>query len=136
MQVSWVLLAENVVVNELSRRMDIIGEFRSVVADQFPFLLPKFYIVVRVEVDAREPVALPFELTLRRPSDELLELHNSRVSVNIPPNVGHVVGNLIAEIQSIEFMNQGRHVITAQLGESVFSTDIMVFCRRNITNDT
>ncbi len=136
MQISWVLLAENVVMNELSQRMDIIGEFRSVVADQFPYLLPKFYIVARVEVDAREPVALPYELTLRRPSDELVELHNSRVSVNIPPNVAHVVGNLIAEIQSIKFMNQGRQVITAQLGESVFSTDIMVFRRRNITNDT
>ena len=75
MQISWVLLAENVVMNELSQRMDIIGEFRSVVADQFPYLLPKFYIVARVEVDAREPVALPYELTLRRPSDELVELH-------------------------------------------------------------
>ena len=135
MQISWVLLAENVVVNEHSRRMDIIGEFRNIVADQFPYSLPKFYIVGRVETDVHEPVALPYKLTLRRPSDELVELHSSEVSVNIPPNAGHIIGNLIAEIQNFEFMNQGRHAITAQLGDSVFSTDILVVPRRNITND-
>ena len=136
MQISWVLLAENVVVNEQSQRMDIIGEFRRVVADKIPYSLPKFYIVGRVEADVHEPVALPYKLTLRRPSDELVELHSSEVSVNIPPNVEHVVGNLIAEIQNLEFMNQGRHTVSAQLGDSVFGTDIMVVPRRNITNDT
>ncbi len=136
MQISWVLLAENVVVNEHSRRMDIIGEFRNIVADQFPYTLPKFYIVGRVETDVHEPVALPYKLTLRRPSDELVELHSSEVSVNIPPNAGHIIGNLIAEIQNFHFMEQGRHEIAAELGDSVFNTDIVVFPRRNITHDT
>ena len=136
MQISWVLLSENVVVNELSQRIDIIGEFRNVMADRFPYLLPKFYIVSRINADVREPVEVPYKVTLCRPSNELVELHSSDVSVDIAPNVGQVVGNLIAEIQNFQFMDQGRHLITAQLGESVFCTDIMVLRRRNISNDT
>ena len=135
MQISWVLLAENVVVNEMSQRMDIIGEFRRVLADQFPYSLPRFYIVCRVEADIHEPVSVPYVLTLRTPTKELVELHRSDVSLNIAPNVGHVVGNLIAEIQDFEFVNQGQYEISARLGDSVFSTDIIVLPRRNVTND-
>ena len=135
MRISWVLLAENVVVNEQVRRMDIIGEFRRVIADQFPYILPRFYVVCRVEADIHGLVDVPYKLTLRRPSDELVELHTSGVSVNIAPNVKHVVGNLIAEIQNFEFMDQGQHTITAELGDSVSITDILAVPRRNVTND-
>lgn len=136
MQISWVLLAENVAVNEDSQRMDLIGEFRRVVADRFPYVSPKFYIVCRVKADQPGLESVSYKLTLRRPSLELEELHSSNVSVNIAPNVAHVVGNLIEEIQDFEFRNQGPHTLTAQLGDSVFSTDIMVIPRRDITHDT
>ena len=126
MQISWVLLAENVVVNEHSQRMDIIGEFRRVIADQFPYSMPKFYIICRVEADFHEQLEVPYKLTLVRPSMESVDLHSSSLSVNLAPNVGHVVGNLVAEIQNFEFLNQGPHAITAHLGDSVFCTDIMV----------
>ena len=63
MQITWMLLAENIVVNEVSQRMDIIGEFRSVIADQLPYSLPRFYIMCRVEADAQEPLTLPYKLT-------------------------------------------------------------------------
>ncbi len=135
MQISWLLLAENIVVKEHSERIDIIGEFRSVLADGFPYLLPKFYIVCRIEGDVRQTVALPYELTLRSPSNELVEIHTSSVSVDVPPNVRRVVGNLIAEIKNFEFMNQGRYTITAQLGDSVISTDFLVISRQNDSDD-
>ena len=135
MQISWVLLAENVVVNEQSQRMDIIGEFRRVVADQIPYFLPKFYIIVRVEADVNEPVTAPYTLTMRRPSNEVVELHSRGVSISTPANVEHVVGTFVTEIQNFELMDQGKHTITAQLGDSVANTDILVFCRRNITDD-
>lgn len=136
MQISWVLLAENVTVNEHAQRIDILGEFRRVVADQFPYSLPKFYIVCRAEVDARKHVTMPYKVTVRRPSDELVELHNNDVSVTIPPNVGRVIGTLIADIRNFEIISQGRYTITAQLGDSEYSADFIVVSRRNVTHDT
>ncbi len=135
MRISWVLLAENVVMNEHSQRMDILGEFRRVIADEFPYSLPKFHIICRAEVDASELVTLPYKLTLRTPSEELIELHSSDASVTIPPNVGHVVGNLISEIRDLEFASKGRYAITAQLGDSEYSADIVVLPRRNVKDD-
>lgn len=136
MQISWVLLAENVAVNEHSQRMDILGEFRRVVAESFPYSLPKFYIICRAEGDAHLQAELPYKLTLRMPSEELVDLHRSDVSFNIPSNAGHVVGNLIAEIRDFEFTNQGRYSIIAKLGDSVYSVDITLIPQRTITNDT
>lgn len=136
MQISWVLLAENVAVNEHLQRIDILGEFRSIVADHFPYSLPKFYIVCRAEVEAHDHANLPYKLTLRIPSDEEVELHHSDVSVTFPPNAGHVIGTLIAEIRDFEFTNQGRYSITARLGDSVYSADFIVSSQRTIENDT
>ncbi|MDE2854655.1 MAG: hypothetical protein OXN88_10830 [Chloroflexota bacterium] len=136
MQISWVLFAENVVVNEQLQRIDILGEFRSVIADQVPYSILKFYIICRAEADARNHAAMPYRVTLRRPSDELVELHNSDVSVTIPPHAGRVVGTLIAEIRDFEIKGLGRHTITAKLGESVYGTDFMVVSQRTIANDT
>lgn len=136
MQISWVLLAENVAVNEEAQRMDLLGEFHRVIADQVPYTLPKFYIVCRAKADARSHTTMPFKVTLRRPSDELVELHNSDVSVTMPPNVGRVVGTLIADIQGLEIKCQGRHTIIAQLGDSVYKADFIVALRRTVNNDT
>ncbi|MYE28079.1 MAG: hypothetical protein F4X87_12880 [Chloroflexi bacterium] len=136
MQISWVLLAENVIVNEQMKRMDIVGEFHRVTADQFPHSIPKFYIVCRAKADAQKQVTMPYRVTVRRPSDDLVEIHNSDVSVTIPPNVGPVVGTLIADIQDFEIRSQGRHTITAQLGDSEYSAEFIVAPRRNVTNDT
>ena len=105
MQISWVLLAENVAVNEEAQRMDLLGEFHRIVVDRFPYSLPKFYIVCRAKADARSHSTVPYKLTLRRPSDELVELHNSDVSVTMPPSVGRVVGTLIADIQDLEIVD-------------------------------
>ena len=134
MQISWVLIAEKVRVNQQCQTMDIIGEFRRVVADQFPYAIPTFYIVCRVEAAYQEPLAVPYNVTLRRPSDEVLDLHRSQVSLQVAPNAGQVVGNLIAEIQNLEFESQGSHTLKAQLGDSVFSTVITVIRRRNNSN--
>lgn len=123
-------------MNEHSQRIDIIGEFRSVVADGFPYSLPKFYIVCRAEADAHKEVTMPYKVILRRPSDELVELHNSDVSASIPPNAGRVIGTLIADIRDFEIKSQGRHTITAQLGDSFYSADFMVISQRTIENDT
>lgn len=136
MQISWVLLAENVAVNEEAQRMDILGEFHRVIADHFPYSLPKFYIVCRAKADARNHSTTPYKVTLRRPSDELVELHNSDVSVTMPPNVGRVIGTLIADIQDLEIKSQGRHTITVQLGNSEHNADFIVMPRRNVTNDS
>ena len=135
MQISWVLLAENVAVNEEAQRMDILGEFHRVVVDQFPYSLPRFYIVCRAKADTRSHSTMPYKLTLRRPSDELVELHNGDVSVTVPPNVGRVVGTLIADIQDLEIKSQGSHTITAQLGDSEHNADFIVVPRRNVIND-
>ena len=135
MHISWVLLAENLAVNEEFQRMDIVGEFRSVVADKLPYSLSKFYIIVRIEGDVQRPVTAPFKLTLGRPSNELVELYCSDVSIDAVPDAGPVVGNLIAEIRDLDFVNEGRHAITAQLGESLGATDILVFHRRNNSYD-
>jgi len=136
MQISWVLLAENAIVNDRLQRMDILGEFRRLIADQFPYSISKFYIVCRVETDAHKHVTMPYTVTVRRPSDELVELHRSDVSVTIPPDVGPVVGTLIADIRDFEIKSQGRHTITAQFGDSQYSADFIVAPRRNVTNDT
>ncbi len=53
MQISWVLLAENVIINEPTQKMDIVGEFRRVIVDQFRHTLPTFYVVCRAKADAR-----------------------------------------------------------------------------------
>lgn len=136
MQISWVLLAGNVAVNEEAQRIDILGEFHRVIVDQFPYSLPKFYIVCRAKADARSHSTMPYRLTLSRPSDKQVELHNSDVSVTIPPNLGRVVGTLIADIQDLEIKSQGRHTITAQLGDSEYSVDLIVAPRRNAKDDT
>ncbi len=135
MQISWVLLAENVAVNEEAQRMDILGEFHRVIADQVPCTLPKFYIVCRVKADARNQSTMPYKVTLRRPSDEMVELHNSDVSATMPPKVGRVVGTLIADIQGLEIRSQGRHTITAQFGNCEHSADFIVALRRDVIND-
>lgn len=102
MQISWVLLTQHVAVNEVAQSMDILGEFHRVTADQLPYSLPKFYIVCRVKAVARKHSTMPYTVTLRRPSDELVELHNSDVSVTMPPNVEGVVGTLIADIRDFK----------------------------------
>lgn len=136
MQISWVLLAENVAVNENLQRIDILGEFRSMVADHLPYSMPKFYVVCRAEADAHDQANLPYKLTLRKPSNEEVELHNSDVSVTFPPKAEHVIGTLIAEIQEFEFTNYGMYSITARLGDSVYSADFMVIPQRTVANDT
>lgn len=136
MQISWVLLAENVAVNEEAQRIDILGEFHRVIADQVPRTLPRFYVVCRAKADARNQTTMPYRVVLRRPSDELVELHNSDVSVTMPPNVGRVVGTLIADIQDLEIDSQGRHTITAQFGDSEHTADFIVVLRRNVIDDT
>ena len=135
MQISWVLLAENITVNEQLQRMDIIGEFDRIIADQFPHTIPKFYVVCRAKADARRQATMPYKVTALRPSDELVEIHKSDVSVTIPPHVGRVVGTLIAEIRDFEIKSQGRHTITAVLGNSECSADFIVAPQRNVTND-
>jgi len=135
MQISWVLLAENIVVKEESQRVDIIGEFRSVEAEDLPLRLPKFFIFSRIEGNVNENVSATYELKLHRPSNELVELHSSKLSLEVPPGAGTIVGNLIAEIQNFDFVDSGKHTLIAQLGDSSFNTDIMVFRRRNGAND-
>lgn len=136
MQISWVLLAEKVTVNEQLQRMDIVGEFHRIIADQFPHTIPKFYVVCRAKADAHQQAKMPYKVTARRPSDALVEIHNSDVSVTIPPNVGRVVGTLIADIRDFEIKSQGRHTITAVLGDSECSADFIVALRRNIADDS
>ncbi len=136
MQISWVLLAENIVVKEESQRVDIIGEFRSVEADDFPLRLPKFFIFSRIEGEASENVSATYEVRFHRPSNKLEELHSSNLSLDVPPDTDTIVGNLIAEIHNLVFTDPGKHTLTAQLGDSSFETDIMVFRRRNGENDT
>ncbi|MCY3979541.1 MAG: hypothetical protein OXG23_15700, partial [Chloroflexi bacterium] len=87
MQISWVLLAENVIVNEQMKRMDIVGEFHRVTADQFPHSIPKFYIVCRAKADAQKQVTMPDRGPVRRPPENLVKFHNSDVWVPFPQNV-------------------------------------------------
>ncbi len=135
MRISWLLLADNAAMNEHSQKLDILGECRRVAAERIPYVLSRFYIISRAEVDARDIATIPYKLTMRLPSDEIDELHNSDVCVAFPPKAGHVIGALIVEIRNLEFTSQGRRLISAQLGDSKCTTDITVMPQRNVAND-